>query len=76
MPTDIEKDAIKLHYIGGFQDLASFISSDIDGDATIFKRFETLSARNLLYMQSEIAELEALQTIYDKGRCRGSQQGG
>ncbi|KAK5217409.1 hypothetical protein LTR72_009526 [Exophiala xenobiotica] len=63
---DIEKDAIKLHYISGFQDLASFISSDIDGDATIFRRFETLSARNLLYLQSEMAELEALQARYDK----------
>ncbi|KAK5456261.1 hypothetical protein LTS15_005580 [Exophiala xenobiotica] len=66
MRTDIEKDAIKLHYISGFQDLASFISSDIDGDATIFRRFETLSARNLLYLQSEMAELEALQARYDQ----------
>ena len=54
-----------MHYISGFADLAKVIASDIDGDAAIFKRFDTLGARNLIYLQSELAELEALQRQFD-----------
>ncbi|KIY01828.1 uncharacterized protein Z520_01966 [Fonsecaea multimorphosa CBS 102226] len=59
MQRDVEKDDVTVHYISGYADLATFISSDADGDTAIFKSFNTLASRDLLYMQSELAELEA-----------------
>ncbi|KAL4780702.1 hypothetical protein BJX76DRAFT_350775 [Aspergillus varians] len=66
MGPDIEKDGIKIRYVQGFPSLADFIASDHDSSTAIFKRFDRLSARNLLYLQSELAELEALQDEYDR----------
>lgn len=66
MQRDMEKNVIAVHYVTGFGDLAKFISSDIDGDTAIFRRFDHLSSRNLLYLQSELAELESLQKLYDE----------
>jgi hypothetical protein len=43
-------------YLPGYAELAAFIS--IDPDFQIYRRFDRLSARNLLYLQSELAELE------------------
>ncbi|KAL8992447.1 MAG: hypothetical protein Q9169_007096 [Polycauliona sp. 2 TL-2023] len=40
----------------GYPSFAHFISQD--GDAAIYRRFDSLSARNLLYLQSELHELE------------------
>ena len=53
-------------YVDGFPSLANFISSDRDGTSTIFKRFNRLAARNLLLLQSELAELEAKLDEYDR----------
>jgi len=50
----------------GFPSLAAFIASDKDKSTAIFRRFDKLSARNLLYLQSQLAELEARQELYDK----------
>ena len=50
----------------GFASLADFIASDPDHSSAIFRRFDRLSARDILYLQSEIAELEALQDRYDR----------
>jgi len=66
MQHDAERDLVKVNYISGFADLAKFISSDADGDTAIFRRFETLAARNLLYLQSELAVLERIQDKYDR----------
>ena len=41
------------------------MASDWDGTATIFKRFGRLAARNLLALQSELAELEFRLDNYD-----------
>jgi hypothetical protein len=43
-------------YLPGYAELAAYIS--IDPDFQIYRRFDRLSARNLLYLQSEMAELE------------------
>lgn len=43
----------------GFPSLAAFIASDADKSTLIFNRFDTLAARNLLYMQEELGELQA-----------------
>ena len=40
----------------GYPSLAQFIARD--GDAAIFRMYAQLSARNLLYLQSELHELE------------------
>lgn len=74
MQPDAEKDVMALHYISGFSDLAKFIASDRDGDTAIFRRFDSLSSRNLLYLQSELAELESLQRQYDEEDAKDSLQ--
>ncbi|KAH0425847.1 hypothetical protein CcaCcLH18_10716 [Colletotrichum camelliae] len=43
---------------GGYLAAASWLARDIDNETLIFRKFDTLSAANLLYMQSEILELE------------------
>ena len=58
-----EKDEIQV--INGYPSLAAFIASDKDRSTSIFRRFDRLSARNLLYLQSELAELEAQQDALD-----------
>ena len=58
-----EKDGIQV--INGYASLAAFIASDRDRSTSIFRRFDRLSARNLLYLQSELAELEAQQDALD-----------
>lgn len=50
----------------GFALVASKIASDTDKTTTIYRRFDELSARNLLFYQAELAELEDLQREYDK----------
>jgi len=56
---------VQYHYIPGYGDLADFISSDEDHSTSIYRRFDRLSARNLLYFQSKLAELEARQVQFD-----------
>ena len=55
----------KASYAKGFPSLAAFIASDRDKSTAIYRRFDRLSSRNLLYLQSELVELEALQDKYD-----------
>src|SRR5271154_1371889 len=74
MPVDIENDAVKINYISGYASLANFIASDADHSSVIFKRFDRLSARNLLYMQSELAELQAQQDEYDRDDAKASRE--
>ncbi|KAF5521041.1 hypothetical protein CGCA056_v008763 [Colletotrichum aenigma] len=42
---------------GGYLTAASWLARDVDNETLIFRKFDTLSAANLLYMQSEILEL-------------------
>jgi hypothetical protein len=51
--------------INGFPRFASKIASDPDKTTTIYRRFDRLSARNLLFLEAELAELEALQDRQD-----------
>ena len=53
-------------YIDGFPSLAAFMASDRDKTALIFKRFDRLAARNLLCLQSELAELESQLDQFDQ----------
>ena len=42
--------------LAGYPSFANFIAED--ADAAIYRKYERLSARNLLYLQSELHELE------------------
>ncbi|KAH7001149.1 hypothetical protein EDB80DRAFT_721565 [Ilyonectria destructans] len=53
-------------YVDGFPSLAAFIASDRDGTSAIYKRFNRLAARNLLVLQSELADLESKLDSYDR----------
>jgi hypothetical protein len=52
--------------ITGYPSLAAFVASDRDRSTAIYKRFDRLAARNLLYLQSELAELQWKQDGFDK----------
>lgn len=45
--------------LNGFPRVAQKLSSDPDKTTTIFRRFDRLSARNLILLEAELAELEA-----------------
>jgi len=49
----------------GFSAVASKIAADPDKTTTIYRRFDKLSARNLLFYQAELAELESQQEVLD-----------
>ena len=56
-------------YPDGYPSLAAFMASDHDKSALIFNRSERLSVRNLLYLQSELAELQKqLDDLDEKDR--------
>jgi hypothetical protein len=66
MPTgkiDVES---RIHRLSGFPSLAHFIASDRDRTTLIFKRYDELAARNLLYLQSELAGLQGKQRAFDQ----------
>lgn len=43
---------------GGYTAAASWLASDPDNETLVFRKFDKLAALNLLYMQSEVLELE------------------
>lgn len=53
-------------YIDGFPALASFIASDPDHSTFIYKRFDRLASRNLLILQSELAEMQSQLDAFDQ----------
>lgn len=52
-------------FLKGYPSLAAFIASDIDKSTLIFNRFDRLAARNILYMQAELAELQQELDMFD-----------
>jgi hypothetical protein len=50
----------------GFPSLAAFMSSNSNSETFIFKRFDKLAARNLLYLQSELAYLQDKLDDFDR----------
>ncbi|OTA67809.1 hypothetical protein K449DRAFT_364252 [Hypoxylon sp. EC38] len=43
---------------GGYITAAAWLARDVDNEALVFRKFDRLSAVNLLYLQSEILEIE------------------
>jgi hypothetical protein len=67
MPTpDIELGPKNVTPGRGFALVASKIASDADKTNTIYRCFDELSARNLLFYQAELAELEEQLKEYDE----------
>ncbi|KAF2107287.1 hypothetical protein BDV96DRAFT_506453 [Lophiotrema nucula] len=60
----------KVQHLTGYPSLAAFIASDTDKTTAIFKRFDELAVRNLLYLQSELAELQWKQRCFDQEDAR------
>jgi hypothetical protein len=56
---------VKEWSLDGYPPLTKFIASDHDRTTLVFKRFDSLVVRNLLYLQSELAELQARQGAFD-----------
>ncbi|KAF5565914.1 microsomal epoxide hydrolase [Fusarium napiforme] len=50
----------------GFAALSSWIVSDRDQELLVFRKFGEISARNLLYLQSELLSIEARLKTWDK----------
>lgn len=62
---DEETQAGSIRPLDGFPSLANFIASDHDRSSLTFRRFDELSARNLLYLQSELSGLQFQLAKYD-----------
>ena len=56
---DVELAVLDKEYPNGFASVAAFIAKDPDNTSTIYRRFDRLTARNLLYLQSRLQSLEA-----------------
>ena len=63
--TDIELATSRSEYVNGYASVANFIARDQDNTSTIFRRFDRIAARNLLYLQSKLQRLEAIQDDLD-----------
>ena len=67
-PSTANEDAEKAKrsdvYLKGYQSFSALLSSD--PDLQVYRRFDRLCARNLLYLQSEILALEARLERFDQ----------
>jgi hypothetical protein len=66
MSDDAEKASVEVRYVSGYRSLTAFVASDGDKSTAIYRRFDQLSARTLLYLQSELVELEARRVELDQ----------
>lgn len=74
MTNDPEDGRVEIQFVNGYASLAAFIASDADKSTAIYRRFDRLSARNLLFLQSELEELQALQDKYDEEDNKGTTE--
>ena len=72
MAQDAEHNIETFPTIKGYPSLANFIASDVDHSTAIYRRFDRLAARNLLYLQSDLMHLEATQDALDSEDLRSS----
>lgn len=74
MSNDTEDGRVQVQFVNGYASLAAFITSDADKSTAIYRRFDRLSVRNLLFLQSELEELQALQDEYDREDDKGTTE--
>jgi hypothetical protein len=60
---DIESQSTTHEYLNGFPDVSEYIGSD--RELALFRRFDVLGARNLLYLQARLLALEEALKQYD-----------
>jgi hypothetical protein len=58
-------------YVNGYPSLAAFIASDSDHSTAIYRGYHRLAARNLLYLEAELFQLERRQDELDDEDFRG-----
>jgi hypothetical protein len=61
---DIASQSSTTEYLDGFADVSHYIGSD--RDLALFRRFDVLGARNLLYLQARLLALEEVLQKYDE----------
>jgi hypothetical protein len=66
MSKDEENNVADPQRPDGFPSLATFIAQHRDHSAAIYCHYDDLAARNILYLQSELAELKSIQDEYDR----------
>lgn len=66
IPIDPETVHDEVLHLTGYSSISYIIASDANYASAIYKRFDNLSARDLLYHQSELADLQAKQDQYGK----------
>jgi len=70
-PPDAERGESRMYKtLRGFPSLSEYISRDEDRTSLIYKRFDRLAARNILYLQSELAEIQAKLDAFDQEDAR------
>lgn len=73
--SDIEIAPSRKEYPNGFASVAAFIAKDQDNTSTIYRRFDRLTARNLLYLQAKVQKLETvLDELDDEDLRTGDEQ--
>lgn len=65
LPEDVELATPENEFANGYASVANFIAKDQDRTSTIYRRFDRVAARNLLYLQSKLQQLEATQDDFD-----------
>jgi hypothetical protein len=59
MATSSNQNNIELSIIrSGYPALAAWIARDVDNETLVFRKFDRLSSRNLLHLQSQLIQLE------------------
>lgn len=73
---DVEMNTAASHHWSsnaiGFAAAASFVASEVDQETSIFRKFNKLSARNLIDMQNELLDLEERQEELDRKAAHGT----
>ena len=70
MSDDEEKRQEQFELVG-FAGVADFIASDKEHSTSIYRQFQKIAARNILYLQSELRELELRQEEFDRDDAAG-----
>jgi hypothetical protein len=70
MPDDEEERQEQFEPVG-FAGVATFIASDKEHSTSIYRQFQKIAARNILYLQSELRELELRQEEFDRDDANG-----
>lgn len=72
MSTDVEL-TLQEKRRGGYTAAAEWLARDVDNETLVFRKFDKLAALNLLYLQSEILDLEnSVEKMHQDAVANGS----